>query len=135
MNLLQGVTNLEGALPPPDTRRVVTREMMRRHLLDHGIVVRAGATRDEMLPIFGAEGLSLDDVGTTAQRPAEYRPAPITPKPEKMNVAGYGAQQLKAICKQLDPEFRPPTKANRWVYMAFLYGRGLVDANVFADAE
>lgn len=139
MSLLQGVTNLQGALPPPDTRRVITREAMRRCLLDRGVFVRAGATRDEMIPIFERENISMNEVGAAGPRPVEYRAAPAPEAPPRgtayIDVEGRSAQQLKAICKEIDPLFRPPTKANRFVYLAFLYARGRVPPEVFAGLE
>ncbi len=128
---------LKDALPVPDFRqRPITREDMRRALVSMGFDVRATATRESMERLMAENGITMAHITAPRPRPVAYQaPAPAV-KRETIDVTGMTANQLRALCKDIDPEFKPPMKSNRNVYLAFLVAAGRIDAaEAFKDAD
>lgn len=129
---------LKDALPVPDfTRPPITRDRMRRTLVAMGFEVRAAATRDEMELLMQREGIhpSVFEQPLRAEPVYRHAPPPAEERP-KISIKGRSANELRALCKSVDPTFKPPMKSNRFVYISFLAGKGLVDINeAFEDAD
>lgn len=121
--------NLPDSMPVPDFRRApLTREGMRKAISALGRDFPPGATREEMEVWMRNNGVSeaMLQANAAPPPPVQYRPAP-EPKPrETLNVHGRSIDELRSICRDIDPHFRPPTKSNRNVFLAFLVGKGLV---------
>ena len=58
--------------------------------------------------------------------PLVYRTTEPAAKPDRIEVKDMNAAQLRAYCKNIDSAFQPPEKANRTVFLMFLYGKGLI---------
>lgn len=128
---------LKDALPVPDfTRRPVTREMMRRALVAMGFDIRPTATRDTMERLMAENGIPPSAILAPPRPAVVYQaPAPVVER-KTIDVKGLSANQLRALCKDIDPDFKPAMKSNKNVYLGFLVGRGLIDANeAFKDAD
>lgn len=129
--------DMKDALPVPDFRqRPITREDMRRALIRMGFDIRATATRDSMERVMAENGITMAHITAPQPRPVVYQaPAPAA-KRETIDVNGLSANQLRALCKDIDPAFKPPMKSNKNVYLAFLVAAGRIDAaEAFKDAD
>lgn len=119
--------DLPDAKPMPNIRNVVTRTMLRDRLRAAGINVSHDATRMEMEAMCESRGIDIDALPPVAPAPQPvYQRAPSPPPSQHVDVAGMSAAQLKAYCRALDPEFKPGLKAQRQVYLAWLYGKGII---------
>lgn len=128
--MLGNARNLPDALPIPDIRRPFTRTMMRDRLRALGHNIAHDATRSEMENLMQVRGIGMDDLLSVAPlrgpAPLVYRTTEPAAKPDRIEVKDMNAAQLRAYCKNIDSAFQPPEKANRTVFLMFLYGKGLI---------
>lgn len=124
----------DGTPPPPDPYQpYATREMLRQRVLAAGGRCPLQATRDQLLELCDSLGLPVTPEPPAA-RPFQAAKPTASPqvvrKLRRSALANYTAKQLRALCHDADPSWRPHLRSGRATYLNWLRERGLVDDDV-----